>query len=159
MHASVHGLPLLLEAGSAQVCGTGWDGLRVGLVSVPASTDFGPLLAGLPGDLCSGDHWGYLVKGRLRVTYPDGSQETLTTGDFFHLPAGHTSVAEEATDFVEITNPAVHDQFLLNARHNLATAWYNLTTARRHERHPWPASREPVVANCQFRQLPPPARL
>ena len=120
MHASAHQRPLLLEAGPAQVRGADWDGLRVGVVSVPAGTDFSPLLRGLPNDLCGGAHWGYLIKGRLRVNYADGTEETLTAGDFFHLPEGHTGLAEEATDFVEITNPAAHDQFLENARRNLA---------------------------------------
>ncbi len=120
MHASKDQLPLLLEAGPAQVRGSDWDGLRVGIVSVPAGTDFGPLLRGLPRDLCGGAHWGYVVKGRLRVSYAGGEEEVLNVGDFFYLPAGHTGFAEEATDFVEISDPQKHDEFLENARKNLA---------------------------------------
>ena len=37
------------------------------LISVPAGTDFGPLLKGLPNDRCPCPHWGYVLKGRLRV--------------------------------------------------------------------------------------------
>lgn len=121
MHASREQLPLLLEAGPAQVRGSDWGGQRVAIVSVPAGTDFGPLLAGLPEDRCQGPHWGYLIRGKLRVSYSNGDEETLTAGDFFHLPAGHTGFAEEATDFVEISDPGQHDQFLENARKNLAS--------------------------------------
>lgn len=120
MRASKEELPVLLQAGPAQIRGTDWDGLRVAVVSVPAGTDFGPLLAGLPNDRCSAEHWGYVLNGRLRVRYGDNSEETLQKGDYFYLPAGHTGAAEEDLEFIEISKPGGHDQFLAQARKNLA---------------------------------------
>ncbi|MGW0859709.1 PspA-associated protein PspAA, partial [Streptomyces sp. NPDC002690] len=32
---------------------------------LPKGTDMGPALVGLPGDLCSCPHWGYMLKGKL----------------------------------------------------------------------------------------------
>ena len=118
MHATKTELPILLEAGPASIRGVDWDDLRVGVVTVPAGTDFGPLLKGLPDDRCQGAHWGYMLKGRLRVQYRD-SEELLNAGDFFYLPAGHTAVADEDTEFIEINPPGPHQQVVDNAWRNL----------------------------------------
>jgi hypothetical protein len=120
VHASKDALPVMLQAGPAQVRGVDWGRMRVGLVSVPAGTDFSPLLKGLPNDRCPGEHWGYVIKGRLHITGADGQEEDLVAGDFYHLPPGHTGIAEEDTDFIEIGEPGPHDEFLENARRNLA---------------------------------------
>jgi len=119
MHATRSELPLMLEAGEASVRGAEWGEMRVSLVSVPAGTDFGPLLRGLPNDRCQAPHWGYVLKGRLRIQYVDG-EEVLNGGDFYYMPPDHTGVAEEDTDFLEVVPPHLHQQFLDNAAANLA---------------------------------------
>ena len=121
MHATIAELPVMLKAGDASVRGAEWGGMRVALVSVPAGTDFGPLLKGLPNDRCQGPHWGYVLKGRLRIQYADG-EEVLSGGDFYYLPPDHTGVAEEDTEFLEVVPPDLHQQFLDNAQANLAAA-------------------------------------
>ena len=121
MHATRNELPLMLEAGPASIRGAEWGEMRVTLVSVPAGTDFGPLLRGLPNDRCQGPHWGYVLKGRLRIQYGSGD-EVLSAGDFYYLPPDHTGVAEEDTDFLEVTPPALQQEFLDMARRNLAGA-------------------------------------
>ena len=92
MRALKSDLPMLVDAGAATVRGIDWDGMRVAVISVPAGTDFAPLLKGLPNDLCQCPHWGYVMKGRLRIQYPD-HQEMLMAGDVYSIPAGHTGVA------------------------------------------------------------------
>ena len=121
MHASREELPILLQAGPASVRGADWGDLRVSLVSVPAGTDFAPLLKGLPNDRCQGPHWGYIIKGRLRIEYADGA-EVMEAGDFYYMPPNHTGVAEQDTDFLEVAPPDLHQQFVDNALHNLALA-------------------------------------
>src|SRR4051794_3604986 len=122
MRATKNELPIMLEAGAASIRGADWGEMRAALVAVPAGTDFAPLLKGLPGDLCQGAHWGYVLKGSLHVRYANGEEETLRAGDFYHLPAGHTGIAEEDTEFLEISPPAAHQTFLDNAHRNLAAA-------------------------------------
>jgi hypothetical protein len=119
MHASKNEMPMLLEAGAATIRAIDWEGMRAVVVSVPAGTDFRPLLSGLPDDLCPCPHWGYVMKGRLQIQYADG-EETLSAGDVFYLPPGHTGVAEEDTEFLEISPPHQHQQFIDSARRNLA---------------------------------------
>jgi hypothetical protein len=121
MHATGSKLPLVLSAGEASVRSADWGEMRVALVSVPAGTDFGPLLKGLPDDRCQAPHWGYVLKGRLRIQTADG-EEVLSGGDFYYLAPGHTGVAEEDTDFLEVGPPHLHQQFLENARANIAAA-------------------------------------
>ena len=121
MRASKNELPMLVEAEPASVRGADWDGMRAAVISVPAGTDFGPLLKGLPDDMCQCPHWGYVMKGRLRITYANG-EETLRADDVYYMPPGHTGVAEEDTEFLEIAPPEQHQRFVDNARRNLAAA-------------------------------------
>jgi hypothetical protein len=65
--------------------------------SMAAGTDLAPLLKGLEGDACQSPHWGYLVEGEVIVTYSDGTDETVRTGDLFYWPPGHSvRVARDA---------------------------------------------------------------
>ena len=58
--------------------------------SMKAGTDITELLKGLESDLCQSPHWGYLIEGEITVTYGDGSNETVSGGDLFYWPPGHT---------------------------------------------------------------------
>lgn len=118
MRATKDELPVMLEAGPSSVRGADWGEMRVAVVTVPAGTDFSPLLAGLPNDRCQGSHWGYVLRGRLRIQGVDG-EEVLVAGDFYHLPPNHTGVAEEDTEFIEIGPPEPHQAFLEAARENI----------------------------------------
>jgi mannose-6-phosphate isomerase-like protein (cupin superfamily) len=109
---------MLLEAGDATIRGADWDDMRVAIVSVPAGTDFGPLLEGHPNDRCPSPHWGYVLKGRLKIQSDDG-EEILRGGDVYYLPAGHTGVAMEDTEFLEVSPPEKHQRFLDVAHRNL----------------------------------------
>lgn len=65
--------------------------------SLGAGTDIAPLLEGLDDDACQSPHWGYVIDGRLVVTYTDGTTDTCTTSDVFYWPAGHSvRVLEDA---------------------------------------------------------------
>ena len=63
MRASKNELPIMLQAGSATIRGADWGELRAALVSVPAGTDFGPLLKGLPGRSVPGAPLGLRAHG------------------------------------------------------------------------------------------------
>lgn len=58
--------------------------------SLGAGTDIAPLLQGLEGDLCQSPHWGYVISGKLTITYAGGAQEAINGGDLFYWPPGHT---------------------------------------------------------------------
>ena len=81
------------EFGDAAGCGK----MNGEYFSLGAGADIGPLLKGLEGDLCQAPHWGYVIEGKLTVTYGGGDQEEISGGDLFYWPPGHTvKVSEDA---------------------------------------------------------------
>jgi hypothetical protein len=58
--------------------------------SLGEGTDIAPLLKGLPSDSCHAPHWGYLLTGEVTVTYVDSSEETVSGGELFYWPPGHS---------------------------------------------------------------------
>ncbi len=118
MRASRDELPELL---GAAIRGTDWGDLRSAIVSLPAGTDVAPLLKGLPDDLCPCPHWGYVVKGRLRVIYAH-RQEVLRAGDVYYMPPGHSAVVEEDYEGIEFSPSAGHEQVLDVIKRNAAMA-------------------------------------
>jgi hypothetical protein len=85
MRATRDELPILFGSDPAAIRGTDWGDLRAMVISLPAGTDLAPVLKGLPNDLCPCPHWGYVIKGRMRVIYAD-REEVLQAGDLFYLP-------------------------------------------------------------------------
>ena len=63
-------------------------------------TDIAPLLKGLESDQCQSPHWGYVLEGRLTVTFGDGSVEIVNGGDLFYWPPGHSVKADQDTEIV-----------------------------------------------------------
>ena len=118
MRASRDELPELL---GAAVRGSDWGDLRSALVALPAGTDATPLFKGLPDDRCPAPHWGYVIKGQVRVIYAD-HQEVLRAGDLYYLPSGHTAIVEEDYEAVEFSPPAAHEQVLDVIKRNAAMA-------------------------------------
>jgi len=119
MRAPLDELPELF---GAAIRGSDWGDLRSIVISLPAGTDLGPLMKGLPEDLCSCPHWGYVIKGRMRLSYADGKEEAISAGDLFYLPAGHGGFVEEEFEAIEFSPPAAHEQVLDVVKRNAAMA-------------------------------------
>jgi len=80
-----------------------WGSMTANYMEFPGGTDFTPLLKGLPNDLCHSPHWGYIVKGSLRVRYTDGTEETAKVGEVFYWPAGHTAWTDEGAAVLDFS--------------------------------------------------------
>ena len=91
---------------------TGYGTISGEYFSLGAGTDIAPLLQGLHGDLCQSPHWGYLLQGQLGVTYADGEQETVRTGDLFYWRPGHTVKAGEDSEVVLFSPQHEHSQVI-----------------------------------------------
>jgi hypothetical protein len=76
--------------------------------SLGAGTDLTPLLKGLEGDLCQAPHWGYLIEGEVTVTYKDGQRETVSGGDLFYWPPGHTLKVGRDAEIILFSPQAEH---------------------------------------------------
>ena len=69
---------------------TGYGAIAGEYFSLKAGTDIAPLLKGLESDLCQSPHWGYMIEGQVTVTYLTGTEETVSSGDLFYWPPGHS---------------------------------------------------------------------
>ncbi len=76
--------------------------MTVAFVHLPAGTDLGPALAGLPGDLCPCPHWGYMLSGRMKMRTKDGA-DVYEAGQAFYRSPGHAPRALEDTDYVDFS--------------------------------------------------------
>jgi len=73
----------------------GWGGMTVAVNEMPAGTDFTPVLEGLKNNSCQVPHWGYIIKGSMRLKYNDGREVVLNAGEVFYIPPGHTGFVVE----------------------------------------------------------------
>lgn len=73
----------------------GWGGMTVAVNSLPAGTDFAPMLIGLKNNSCQVPHWGYIIKGVMRLQYDNGKVVILKAGDLFYMAPGHKAKVEE----------------------------------------------------------------
>jgi hypothetical protein len=97
-------IPVTMQGPGTTMRGlSGYGGMTVAFNEIPAGTDFSPLLQGLKNDSCQCPHWGYIVEGEMMVNYTDGSAETLSTGDVFYLPPGHTARVEKDLKFLDFS--------------------------------------------------------
>ena len=93
----------VIETNEGSHCSAVFGANNCAHVKFSAGTDIGEILEGLPNDLCQCPHWGYLIKGKLAVSYGDGSSEEVRTGDVFYWPPGHTVVYLEDSELVEFS--------------------------------------------------------
>jgi hypothetical protein len=70
--------------------------------TVAKDFDVTPLLKGLPNDLCQSPHWGYIIKGSVKMITKDG-EEIFRAGDLYYMPPGHTGVISAGTEFIEFS--------------------------------------------------------
>lgn len=79
---------------------TGYGKIAGEYFSMAAGVDITPLLKGLEDDLCQAPHWGYLIEGRVTVTYKDASTDVVNGGDLFYWPPGHTVAVTENAEII-----------------------------------------------------------
>ncbi|GKQ37603.1 hypothetical protein [Streptomyces sp. A012304] len=101
--ASRNDVPLALEGDGVELrmMPIG-GGMSVGYIRLPQGTDMGPALKGMPDDACQCPHWGYLLKGRVRMLTPTG-EELYEAGQAYYWAPGHVPLALEDCEFVEFS--------------------------------------------------------
>lgn len=102
MKQQLEKLPIEIEQGELVTRYVEWGPMAIRFATVPAGTDMGPVLEGLPGDRCPSDHWGIVLEGALTLLHADGTEEQTTEGEAYYWPAGHTAVSENGATFIEI---------------------------------------------------------
>lgn len=77
-------------------------GMSAGFVSVPKGTDLRPALAGLVDDLCQCPHWGYVIKGKVRMHTRNGGA-VYEAGQAFYWAPGHAPEALEDSEYIDFS--------------------------------------------------------
>lgn len=95
-------LPVVFEAGKAQIRSAEAGGMTVTFYRLPADADARPLLQGLPGGSCHCPHWGYVISGKLRIHTADGPHD-VQAGQAFHVEPGHAPETVEDTEMFEVS--------------------------------------------------------
>ena len=96
---------------------------RVAFERMPASFPPDPsVFAGLPDDRCQCRHLGYVISGSFRVTYLDGSEETVRAGEAYVLEPGHFVQTLEPVELVEFSPKDEHDRTMGVVAQNVGMA-------------------------------------
>ncbi len=119
MHGSKEEVPMAVDSGGVVIRLTEWGEMNVALETFPAGTDTEPIFKGLPDDRCQSPHWGYVLRGRVRVRYHD-REEVISEGEAFYMEPGHTTVFEEDTELVEFSPQGEYQKTLEVAQRNVA---------------------------------------
>jgi len=119
MRGSTGDVPIAFEAAGVVIRQVEWGEMNAALESFPAGTDTEPVFKGLPDDRCQCPHWGYVVRGRLRVRYPD-REETLRAGDAYYMAPGHLPIFDEDTEVVEFSPRGEYQKTMEVAARNVA---------------------------------------
>lgn len=102
MRGSKADLPVTMETEKVVNQGGEWDDLNVTFGTYKERFDATPFLKGLPEDRCQCPHWGYVIRGQMRVQYKD-HEEVINAGDAFYVKPGHTMVMEAGTELVQFS--------------------------------------------------------
>lgn len=98
-------VPVVIVDGDLEVRVLDQAGLMVGFVRLPAGADLRPATKGLPDDLCPCPHWGYMLKGCVRMQTKDGHQD-FVAGEAFYRAPGHPPEALEDSEYVDFSPTA-----------------------------------------------------
>ncbi len=99
MRAKKEDIPVVFQEGKSYGRYMEWGDLDVGWEGWKAGRDSTAAFKGLPGGSCQVPHWGYLIKGRMRIKYSD-HEEVINAGEVFYMPPGHIPVTEEDRELV-----------------------------------------------------------
>jgi hypothetical protein len=119
MHHALHELPIVFSEAGIITREIALGDLDVSYEVLPKGLDLAPLFKGLPDGLCQCPHWGYLLRGRVRVTYAD-REEVIERGECFYLPAGHLPHFEEDSEWIVFSPQGEHKETAEAVRRNKA---------------------------------------
>jgi hypothetical protein len=95
-------VPIAIEGDGVEVRMREEGELTVCFVRLDAGVNLAPALTGLPDDLCPCPHWGYMLKGRVRMHTKNGPRD-FDAGQPFYWAPGHAPEALEDSEYVDFS--------------------------------------------------------
>ncbi len=77
-------------------------GSTMSWVVLPKGANLTPALKGLEGDLCQCPHWGYVLKGHVRMHTSNGAKD-YRAGEAFYWAPGHAPEALEDSEYIDVS--------------------------------------------------------
>ncbi len=99
MRAKKEDIPLVVQDGKSYGRYMEWGDMDAAWEFWEKGRDATQVMKGLPDDACQNPHWGYMIKGRMRIKYSD-HDEIINTGEVFYMQPGHIPVTEEDSELV-----------------------------------------------------------
>ena len=96
-------------------------GLAICLIRLDAGQRTDPLFAGLPDNRCQCAHWGYIIRGTMRVHSASGARD-FEAGEAYYWEPGHNLEAVTNAEYVEITRSDEYDALMAHCRRALGAA-------------------------------------
>ena len=103
-----HQVPVAIGGDGVELRKQSMGDMSVAFVTARKGIDLRPALQGLPQNLCQCPHWGYVIKGRVRMHTADGHKD-FTAGEAFYLAPGHAPEVLEDVEYVDFSPTAEFD--------------------------------------------------
>ena len=62
-------VPVAIQDDNAELRTVEGGDMTIAFMTLKKGANFGPALVGLPDDLCQCPHWGYMLKGQVKMTH------------------------------------------------------------------------------------------
>ncbi len=104
MHSSIMDLPAAFETPVVTIRLADWGDMTVEVGDIHQTSDSADsaLFKGLPDDRCQCPHWGYVVKGKLRLQFAD-YEEVYSAGEVYYAAPGHIPIPVAACEYVDFS--------------------------------------------------------
>lgn len=103
--------PMAIDAPGVELRKQPAGPMTVAFVRAQKGTDLRPALKGLPDNLCQCPHWGYVIKGTVRMHTPQGTHD-YHSGQAFYWAAGHAPEMLEDTEYVDFSPTREFDEVI-----------------------------------------------
>jgi hypothetical protein len=124
MRGSRGDIPATLRSDEVVIREAEWSDIHVEFETYNEEFDIAPLLKGLPDDMCQCPHYGYVLKGRMKVRYAD-REEIVNAGDAYYMAPVHSPVVEAGTELVEFSPKDEYWKTMEVAERNFAAVQVN----------------------------------
>jgi len=104
-------VPIAIDGGGVEFRRQSAGTMSVAFVRAQKGTDLRPALKGLPDDLCQCPHWGYVLKGKVRMHTKTGHQD-YEEGQAFYWAPGHAPEILEDSEYVDFSPTAELDSVI-----------------------------------------------
>jgi hypothetical protein len=112
MRAVLDGLPVLVASPGFTSRFAHWGELDVAVETLAGGRDPTELFGrAFPDGRCAVPHWGYLIKGRMRINYPD-HEEVVSAGEVWYMAPGHIPATEEDVENVVFTAAGEYEKLM-----------------------------------------------